>query len=161
MREEPFVPAAGLDHVIYGWNEAYAASGIIKDPADNFSVARYARTFGVIGITIECGQHRDSNATPIAIRAIEGMLSHCGLIADLKFTAPAELHRTRMKKAFYKSRAGVFEKQWRHLDKITHGEVIARFEDGEILTAPFTGRIVLPNANCAMGHEWFYVGVEE
>ena len=160
-REEPFIASLGLNHVIYGWQEAYAASGVKIDPIESVGTTEYARNHGAIAITIECGQHLDPSATPVAIRAIEGALAYLG-IANLP-VPPREgnLRRTRIKKLFYKQRAGVYAKPWKHLDEIKEGELIASFDDGEKILSPFTGRMVLPHADCPVGQEWFYLGVDE
>lgn len=160
-REEPFIAALGLSHVIYGWSEAYAASGVKIDPIESVGTTEYARNHGAIATTIECGQHLDPTATPVAIRAIEGALAYLGIA---KLSVPpreSNLRRTRIKKLFYKQRAGTYAKAWKHLDTINEGELIATFDDGERITAPFTGRIVLPHADCPVGQEWFYLGVDE
>ncbi len=160
-REEPFIASLGLNHVIYGWSEAYAASGVKIDPIESVGTTEYARAHGAIATTIECGQHLDATAVPVAIRAIEGALAYLG-IAQLS-VPPREgnLRRTRIKKLFYKQRVGSYAKPWKHLDEIKQGELIATFEDGEQIPAPFTGRIVLPHADCPVGQEWFYLGVDE
>jgi predicted deacylase len=160
-REEPFIAALGLTHVIYGWSEAYAASGVKIDPIESIGTTEYARNHGAIATTIECGQHLDASAIPVAIRAIEGALAHCGISKQVKPSNENSLRRTRIKKLFYKQRAGMFAKPWKHLDEIAASETIAAFEDGEKITAPFTGRIVLPHADCPVGQEWFYLGADE
>ncbi|NDE91072.1 MAG: succinylglutamate desuccinylase [Alphaproteobacteria bacterium] len=160
-REEPFIAALDVDHVIYGWGEAYAASGVVKDPVESMGTTEYAREHGAIATTVECGQHLDPAGVPVAIRAIEGALAHCGLVPELARVQDNKLRRTRIKKLFYKQRAGSFAKPWKHLDEMKQGEVVATFDDGEAIIAPFTGRIVLPNATCPVGQEWFYLGVDE
>lgn len=160
-REEPFIAALGLDHVIYGWSEAYAASGVKIDPIESVGTTEYARQNGAIATTVECGQHLDPSAVPVAIRAIEGALLKCGIA---KVNVPADegkMRRTRIKKLFYKQRSGVFAQPWKHLDEIAAGTVVASFDDCEKITAPFSGRIVLPHTDCPVGQEWFYLGVDE
>ena len=161
MREEPFIAALGLNHVIYGWSEAYAASGVKIDPIESVGTTEYARAHGAIATTIECGQHLDASATPVAIRAIEGALAYLGIAKLPVPPREGNLRRTRIKKLFYKQRAGSYVKAWKHLDEIIEGELIANFDDGEKITAPFTGRIVLPHADCPVGQEWFYLGIDE
>ncbi len=160
-REEPFIAALGLNHVIYGWQEAYAASGAKIDPTESVGTTEYARNHGAIATTVECGQHLDPSAIPVAIRAIEGALTHCG-IAKLPLPPRQDnMRRTRIKQLFYKQRTGGYAKPWKHLDEIKEGELIATFEDGQKILAPFTGRMVLPHADCPVGQEWFYLGVDE
>ncbi len=160
-REEPFIAALGLDHVIYGWSEAYAASGVKIDPIESVGTTEYARQNGAIATTVECGQHLDASAVPVAIRAIEGALNQCGLAKVPVPAAHKTMRRTRIKQLVYKQRHGQFAQAWKHLDEIAKDTIVASFDDGEQIKAPFSGRIVLPHADCPVGQEWFYLGVDE
>lgn len=159
-REEPYIAALGIDHVVYGWDEAYASCGIKQDQEESVGTTEYARRAGAIATTVECGQHRDEGAVPVAIRAIKGALRFSGLVPDLDIPPPPPLRRTRIKKVFYKEREGSFTRPWKHLDFLEAGVPISCYEDGTTITAPVAGRIIMPN-ECPVGQEWFYLGVEE
>jgi hypothetical protein len=47
------------------------------------------------------------------------------------------------------------------MDSFLAGETIAIGNDGEKLTAPHDGFIVLPNKNATINDEWFFFGVRE
>lgn len=159
-REEPYIAALGINHVVYGWDDAYAACGVKQDPIESIGTTEYARRHGAIATTVECGQHRDPSAVPVAIRAILGALRFSGLAPAVELDAPPTLRRTRIKKVNYKQREGSFARPWQHLDAVAAGEALARYADGAVITAPFAGRIIMPN-ECPVGQEWFYLGVEE
>jgi predicted deacylase len=159
--EEAMVTATGLDSVIYGWQEAYAVSEKAKNNVQSVGTTEFARQRGAKGITIECGQHRDPTAVPVALRAIKGALDYCGIVPDATLKKPEKLQRTRMKKMFYKDREGVFNKNWTHLEAVQAGTVLATYDDGEKVTAPFDSRIILPNVSAPLGQEWIYLGVDE
>lgn len=160
-QEEPFIASLGLNHVIYGWSEAYAACGVTIDPIESVGTTEYARNHGAIATTVECGQHLDPSAIPVGIRAIEGALAHCGIATAPEAPREKTMRRTRIKQLFYKQSAGTYAKPWKHLDEVKQGELIASYDDGAKITAPFAGRLVLPHADCPIGQEWFYLGVDE
>jgi hypothetical protein len=64
-----------------------------------------------------------------------------------------------MKRSFLKLREGEFARTLKHYDPVSAGEVIARYTDGEDITAPEDGFIILPVANAKVGQDWFYFGV--
>lgn len=159
--EEALAAALGIHHVIYGWNEAYQACGMAIDPELSTGTTEYARRKGALALTLECGQHKDPKAVGVALKAIQGALEHCGLIEGKNVAANRDLKRTRLKKMFYKEREGKFLKPWKHLQDVKEGEGLARMENGDLVTAPFTGRIVLPHEAAPVGQEWLYMGVDE
>lgn len=159
--EEAFVASLCINHVVYGWEDAYDNAGVSYDPEESVGTTEYARRAGAQAVTIECGQHRDAEAPAVALRAIKGALKHTGLAPHINISPVSHLRRTRMKQLVYKERNGGFTKDWQHLDAIKKGEHLATYEDGAPLFAPFDGRIVMPNAKCPVGQEWFYLGVDE
>jgi predicted deacylase len=160
-REEAFAAALGISHVIYGWDDAYRACGVAIEEERSVGTTEYARRRGAIALTLECGQHRDLQAVPVASRGIEGVLHFCDLV-DGKGPSPTEnLKRTRLKKMFFKEREGRFSQAWKHLQEVKQGELLAQMEDNSTITAPFDGRIVLPHEEAPIGQEWLYMGVDE
>jgi predicted deacylase len=67
-----------------------------------------------------------------------------------------------MHSVFYKEKAGSFVQPWRHGQRVKAGEVLARYDDGDTITAPSDGVLVLPKGapDFAIGAEWCYFGVE-
>ena len=57
-----------------------------------------------------------------------------------------------------KKNEGKLTHNFQHLDKIKTGDVLAIYENGETITAPFNGYIIIPNHNATIGSEWFYLG---
>ena len=66
-----------------------------------------------------------------------------------------------MKEFVIKEKEGVLVGDFKHLDKIKKGDVIAIYDDGEKLIAPNDGYILLPNHDAKIGAEWYYFGVEK
>jgi predicted deacylase len=161
-KEEEFIAAMALDHVVYGWDEAYIATGISTDSIEFVGTTEYARRQGAVAATVECGQHRDPAAVPVALRAIMGALRYSGVAPGVTAPEPQNhLRRTRMKHLYYKRKAGEFLQPWRHLDEVAMGTPMAKYEDGETILAPFSGRVVMPRIDCPVGEEWFYLGSDE
>jgi hypothetical protein len=66
-----------------------------------------------------------------------------------------------MKNYVIKKREGSLCHNFKHLDAIKKGELIARYDDGEELFAIDNGFILLPNLEAEIGTEWYYFGVEK
>lgn len=148
----------GLDvgYVLEGWPDIYAKNDEIQD----FSTERAAHDFGKTATTLECGYHKTKEAIDIAYSAIINTLAEFKMIEKEK---PVERMKTHILMQGYviKKKEGKLCKNYKHLDKITAGEVIARYDDGDVLTAPNDGFILLPNLKAEIGAEWYYFGVEK
>ena len=57
-----------------------------------------------------------------------------------------------------KSKEGELCQNYKHLDFVSQGEEIARYNDGESLYAPYDGFILLPNLQASVNTEWYYLG---
>ena len=66
--------------------------------------------------------------------------------------------RIRMESFVIKEREGKLCRAYKHLDKISKGERLAVYDDGEALYAPDDGYILLPNLEADLGTEWYYLG---
>lgn len=148
------IEGLAVDYVLEGWPDIYDGQGEIED----FSTERCAHTYGKTGTTVECGYHKSADAVDLAYSAIISTLSQFGMIDAIK---PAVRKKTHilMKNYVVKKRDGQMCKNYKHLDLVKKGEEIARYEDGEILTAPADGYILLPNLKAENGAEWYYFGV--
>lgn len=159
--EETLIAHLYIATVVYGWEHVYENLAIQEDKEQSVGTIEYARRFGATAVTIECGQHRDAAAPDVAYNAIKGALKYSGVCPSLKLGPASALTRIRMKQLVIKERLGGFTKDWKHLDTVRRGEHLATFEDGTPIFAPFDARMVMPNAKCPIGQEWFYLGVDE
>jgi predicted deacylase len=158
-KEDALAAMLGIDFLVYGWEEAYAGSSH-ADKNEAIGTTEYARQFGAHAVTLECGQHRDPANVAVALRAIEGALAYCGLVEG-KPVMPAAMKKSRIKLTQFKDREGDFLRPLKHLETVRKGEELARYADGEVLKAPFDARLIMPKADTAMGHEWYYLAVDE
>ncbi len=147
------IDGLAVDYVLEGWPDIYDGQGEIED----YSTERCAHTYGKSGTTVECGYHKSAAAVDLAYSAIISTLAQFGMIAaDL----PEKRKKTHilMQNYVVKKRAGELCRDYKHLDTVAKGEEIARYDDGEVLTAPADGYILLPNLNAEIGAEWYYFG---
>lgn len=149
----------GAEALLYGWSEAYAASGRTNpDPNESLGTTAYARHCGAKAVLLECGQHQSSHSIGVAYQAILGALHHIGLIADgqkLSHPKPLVLRTT---KVIYRGEGGTFTEDWGNFSPVKAGQHVATMPDGRALLAPTDSYIILPNANTPPGTEWFYFG---
>lgn len=143
-----------VDYVLEGWPEIYAGQGEIND----FSTERCAHDYGNAGTTVECGYHKSVAAVELAYSAIISTLSQFEMIEGREVKPNAKKH-ILMKNYVVKRREGQLCKTYKHLDVVSKGEEIARYDDGEVLRAPDDGYILLPNLKAEVGAEWYYFGV--
>lgn len=156
-----FANSLGMEYAITGWPSLYAANPFGQD---SFDTTRYAYEQGKIGIIIECGQHREPTAIPIAEDSILRALGHFGMI-DPKY-APAPFSNTtktiHMSRLVYKDNdADALTKDWDHLEPIPKGTVIAMRADGEEIVAEEDSIMLLPKRGATARQEWFYIGEEK
>lgn len=145
-----------VDYVLEGWPDIYKGQTEIED----FSTERVANDYHKSGTTLECGYHKEEEAKNIAYNAVIDTLKVFDLIEGEKPISHPKKH-ILMKGFIIKKEAGSLLKNYKHLDKITKGEKIAQYENGEILTAEENGYILLPNHTATIGSEWYYFGVDK
>ncbi len=161
--EHDFAACLGGDVALLGWSEAYAASGRASatPSEESTGTVQYARRFGALAATIECGQHNASQSPDIAYRAIRNALAHLGMVADEAVAAPAtKLRRITMTRVYYRDEPGELAKTWHNFERVVAGQPMAVFGSGATWLAPEDGVIILPKPNADVGEEWFYFGVE-
>ena len=158
--EEDFIASFGVDYMLYGWGQAYAKSGVAHDPILSVGTTEYSRRFGTIAATLECGQHRDPACVPVARRAIEGALVHCGLVNGDDGQLPSLMKKSRVDFVQFKQRDGHFVRPLKHLETVEANELLARYDDGEELRVAFAGRIIMPKDDTPIGAEWYYLAVD-
>ncbi len=145
-----------VKYVLEGWPQIYDGQGEIND----FSTERYAHACGNVGTTLECGYHKAEDAGNIAYQAIINVLNKFGLIETVEVRSFVKTH-ILMKNYVVKKKEGRLCQNFKHLDGIKKGELIARYDDGEELFAIDDGFILLPNLEAESGTEWYYFGVEK
>ena len=145
-----------VDYVLEGWPEIYANQSEI----DDFSTEKTANDYGKSATTLECGYHKGEKAGEIAYKAILNALLCFDMVDGDKPKIRAKTH-IMMKSFVMKENDGAFVKNFKHLDKVCKGDVIAIYENGENLVAPDDGYILLPNHDAKIGAEWFYFGVNK
>lgn len=150
------IDALDVDFVLEGWPEIYDKQAEI----DNFSTEYCAHYFKNTATTLECGYHKEPAAVDLAYGAILSTLAVFGLIDAPKPVKKPKTH-ILLKEYVVKAREGQLCKDYKHLDKIHKGEELARYDDGEVLTAPYDGYILLPNLKAEIKAEWYYLGVEK
>jgi uncharacterized protein len=163
----------GVDRVVEGWMDAYAAgiehrrqraaagdaaaAAAIEDPSYGIGTTEYMRAQGGYGVTLECGQHEDPQAPMVGYRAIRQTLALLKL-ADLPLQPPsAPFECLRLASVIDRHAEGDrFVRAWTSFDPLADGELIALRADGSEVRAPRSGYIVFPDVGAKPGHEWFY-----
>jgi uncharacterized protein len=168
-QEEALAQAMGLKRVVFGWLEAFAqgvarrnAAGVTGSLinthiAYGIGTTEYMRSVGGYAITVECGNHADPQAPAIAEQSILRALAHLGLVDK---PAPLTLTNEVLELVEVQDRAHIgdyFSQPWQSFDRVTAGELIGTRADGKPLHVQHNGCIVFPNANAALGREWFYL----
>lgn len=158
IENRKFAKALGAPYAILGWPELYAnkGQGLVA-----YDTTAYANKIGKIGILIECGQHGDSKAVEVAYEAIMRTLIHFKVISNVESNPikDIDMKEILMTDLFIKNADGDhFVSEWKHLDKISVGQVIAEREAGEKILADYDCVMVLPKLKGLVGKEWFYLG---
>lgn len=151
-----FCKILGPDYIIRGWNEMYANLGSVEPVCDTIT---FAKSLGITGAVIECGEHTNPQNIDVAIDAIQKTLQHLNMVK----TKPdiTELNEATVitgKILVHKKKEGALVKPWRNLAHFKKGEVIAKYKDGTTERAPYNCVIILPSINAKIGDEWFYLG---
>ena len=157
--ENRLAAAMGAEVLLYGWHEAYAASGRADpNPDESIGTTAYARRYGAKAVLLECGQHKCDGSVDVAYNAIRNALRHLGLIKDGSKPAlpqPLVLHATRV---VYRGEGGSFQEKWGNFSEVKGGQKVATQGNGDVIAAPSDGYIILPHEDTPPGTEWFYFG---
>ncbi len=171
-REEGIALRLGVGRVVDGWLDTYA-TGVARrqalaaslpeanldlDPRYGIGTTEYMRSVGGCAVTLECGRHDDPAAPEVGHRAIVNTLAHLGLI-DAPDPAPTKaVEALHLCDVVDRWNAGdVFAKAWNSFDRVAAGERIGTRHNGTPVLASLDGHLVFPNADAAVGHEWFYL----
>ncbi len=153
LKTKSFARSLNVSFIVKGWPELYAApEAAQKHQGDSCA---YAHSKGKIGVVIECGENKDPQSVVVAQQAILNALAFLRIVncKEKKEQKPKEIAITDI---FFKKKEGFFTKNWKHLEKIKKGTVIAEYFDGSKEIASQEGYLFLPNEKVVMGGEWFY-----
>lgn len=157
--ENKLAAAMGAEVLLFGWKEAYVASGKVNlDPNESMGTTGYARRSGAKGVLLECGQHKDPVSIEVAYKAIHGALRHIGLVEGVASGASGKALLLRATKVVYRTEGGSFTENWGNFSPVKAGQKVAVRGDGDIVAAPADGYIILPNPSTPPNTEWFYFG---
>ena len=150
------IEAINVDYVLLGWPQIYDGQTDISD----YSTERWAHECQKTGVTLECGYHKEPKATDVAYNAIINMMIKYHIVDGRVNDLPSKT-AIRLTEYVVKKKRGRLCQEYKHLDAVSKGQKIAEYDDGEILTAPQDGYILLPNMSADIGSEWYYLGIKE
>lgn len=146
------IKALDVDYVLSGWPEVYGAQDCIQD----FSTETYAHTKGKNGVTLESGYHKDSAAIELAYKSIINLLTQLEMIVGIGESKEKKI--IKMTDIIIKEKDGKFAQNFRHLDFVAQGTIIAVCDDGQTFVAEKDCYIIIPNHDAKIGAEWYYIG---
>ena len=145
--------ALTIKYIIKGWPEIYSQSSTVKD----FSTGACAQTYGKTCLTIECGQHNSESAIQTAYYSIMSTLLCLNILQGYP-SAPIKQEYITMNSICFKNKEGTLSKEFKHLDKVSKGEILATYDDGTTAICPYDAYILLPKPKANINSEWFYLG---
>lgn len=154
----PFVIAApgqisiaeklGCPYVTWGWDgPGLLANRVLASPL----IKR-----GKIGLSVECGQHRSSESSQMALEVTERFLHAMGVMEG---PAPSARPCTKLEVVHRICRPTLnfrFHRSLRGFDRLSPGELIGE-GDGVRLTAANDYHVLLPNGNVSVGEDMLYL----
>ncbi len=171
--EQRMVAHLGCQRVVEGWMSAYVrgverrrqqarvVSPDLLDTQYGVGTTEYARSRGLYGVTLECGQHDDPQAPEVAYQAIRQTLALHGMIDAPLAAPPGKIEIIRLVDVIdMEHPEDRFQREWSSFDRVRAGELIGQRHGGEPVCAPGEGYIVFPNPRALPGNEWFYFGVD-
>ncbi|KQP17995.1 succinylglutamate desuccinylase/aspartoacylase family protein [Pseudorhodoferax sp. Leaf267] len=157
----------GTPCVVEGWLDIYAAGieqrGLpLTDEAlaYGWGTNEYMRSQGGYAVTLECGQHGDPAAPVVAHRAIHAALQTLGMVDQAAPLVPKPRLLKLVSAVDRNAPGDRLLREWATFDAVQQGQAIAMREGGSVLVAPGDGYIVFPNAQAALGTEWYYFAVD-
>jgi predicted deacylase len=173
-QEEAMALRLGVKRFVDGWLSTYArgverrraAMGadasrqalLNTDARYGVGTTEYMRSVGGYALTLECGNHVDSQAPEVAYRAIRNTLAHLGLVPADSPEVARQTEALLIYEVIDRAHADdSFSRAWASFDPLKRGELIGTRADGTPVTAPDDGYILFPAALAAPGQEWFYL----
>ncbi|MCL2520911.1 MAG: succinylglutamate desuccinylase/aspartoacylase family protein [Spirochaetaceae bacterium] len=137
--------------VVKGWPALY--------PPANEKVGDsgfYAHSLGKVSVTVECGSNGTEAADKVAADCIIKALNFLEM-ADAKLPeANAASKVYVMDKIETYQKEGRLSREWNTFDFIKAGEVVAEYDDGEVIKFATDCYMIMPNKEPKVGDEWFY-----
>ena len=149
---QKLVAAVDVPYVICNWPEIYKNA-----PITDYCTEYCAHASGKSCITLECGYHYDAASQITASESIYNLLARFGMI-DRQIKERTKKYLD-LQEVVVKKRSGRLQKNYRHLDRVSAGEVIGIYDNGEKVVASKNGYILIPNHEAADNTEWFYLAV--
>lgn len=151
-RNRALALATGLGTACVGWPAMYEGRG---EPGST----DYAEQQGKSSILVECGGHNNPSAIQIARQSIRASLAHLGM-AEIPNLSPPAVQREDVlcERIIFKKRDGMLALAWRHMDRLSAGDLLAQYDDGEEIRSEQAGYILIPFPDATIGAEWFYLG---
>tara|TARA_R110000868_G_scaffold262401_1_gene520949 strand:+ start:121084 stop:121920 length:837 start_codon:yes stop_codon:yes gene_type:complete len=137
-------------------NTIYTDWGSKYKKTAQMSTTGYAKIHDTAAATLECGQHKSSEAPHVAYENILNVLSAFGMVKhDIKpFPKPI---RAKYIQTVIKEDGAEFVKVWSNMDTLKKGDVIGKLGDKKFIS-PIDGVIIMPSIQAKPGGEWYYLG---
>ncbi|MBP6981874.1 succinylglutamate desuccinylase/aspartoacylase family protein [Candidatus Gracilibacteria bacterium] len=140
-----------IEYVMTGWVNLYEES-------EEMDTIGFAKQHGKIGITIECGENTDPESERNAYDSIISILVSSGNIRTGNKKQSHKQLWIHVDTIVKKEEEGSFIKEWKNFDRVKKGQLIGRYEGGNIIHAPYDGIMIMPNSGVEIGGEWCYFG---
>lgn len=148
-KTELFAKIIWIKNIICWWPE------LSRDNSCQDTIT-YAHSKWKIWVTIECGNHNLKWTHVIWYKSIMNCLKHFWMIKWV-VNILNSYNIVNVKTAIIKKNNWDFEKKWNHLDEIKKWQIIAKYEDWEVIIMPDDWHIIMPDVNCIIWNEWFYI----
>jgi predicted deacylase len=149
-----FTKDLGVRDIFTGWPELYNNIGDYTECGTN----TYAIAQGKIAVTVECGTNNAPQSTDIAEQAIMNALSHLEMISANVSTTRHCPRFVKIHDVIFKKADGQLASEWKHLDWVTEGTVLAQYDNGETVSATCNAHIIMPTPTARVGDEWLWLG---
>ena len=146
------IKSLNIEYIIEGWPDIYK-----NMPIQDFSTVQCANYFNKSALTVECGWHLSPSSEQVAYYTVLSTLLSLGIVEGYPAKPILQKHII-LDKFFIKQSSGNLSKQYKHLDNISKGEIIANYDNGDTICSPQDGFIILPNHSAEINNEWFYLG---
>lgn len=153
--EKAFAAAMHIPYWVTGWGALYAD----KKDLWQGDTCTYAFEQGKLPLLIECGQHDDPAAAHVGYRSLRAALAHFKLTDSYDAPYAPAPQINKLQSVVIKKKEGRLLKPWQHLDPVSKGTPILEYEDGEVVTSPVDGVVIMPGPKVKIGEEWIYFGV--
>ncbi len=172
-RETKLALHLGAKRFLEGWMEVYE-NGVrqrkaSKQPSSahllstdyGVGTTEYMRSVGGYGVTYECGQHHDPEASKRARYAIDQTLKLLGIIEGVPIPPPKDVELLKLVDVVDRLDNGdTLVRNFNSFDRLKKGEKIGIRGNGAEVFAESDGFIVFPNPGASIYAEWYYFAVE-